>query len=421
MTGHDMVLEDLEDDYQPPRASFFSLILSLVLHAVLAFILWTLVYGISVPTSIRLTASLSTPSNSVTVKVSETIQPVDKIIVEGEEPAKSTNSTIDDLLLEALTERDLDNVDNTIQSEDIVDAPDPSPIVEFFGATAIGTQFVFVVDISYSMKARNGQRFGRAMEELVQAISNLTPDQSYYVYLFSWRTKMMYYDQSPKFIRAELGHEKKLQRWIKDISLNSGTDPRRALSLANNMHPDAIFLLSDGQFNHPATLSSETGWFLPDGTRSQLNVEDGIAKLIASIPVHTISFENPFTKDSMARIAKLSGGDFRYIKTNSHRPLDSQRFLNAVKEIEETHKKDSNPQSEYRRRLSIAREFIADGELVFAEYIVRPIRNASPSMIENPVLREILLNVLDEELGETRLENFENTGKVEQWLRKHSS
>ncbi|MDE0865847.1 MAG: hypothetical protein OSA98_18835, partial [Rubripirellula sp.] len=138
-------------------------------------------------------------------------------------------------------------------------------------------------------------------------------------------------------------------------------------------------------------------------------------------PVHTISFENPFTKDSMARIAKLSGGDFRYIKTNSHRPLDSQRFLNAVKEIEETHKKDSNPQSEYRRRLSIAREFIADGELVFAEYIVRPIRNASPSMIENPVLREILLNVLDEELGETRLENFENTGKVEQWLRKHSS
>lgn len=416
-----MVLEDLENDDQRSRAALLPVVMSLILHIVLAIILWSMVFGVGTLTSIRLTASLSAPSSSVLLKIEETVRPVQPILIDGDEPARSTDSTIEDLLLEALAENSLDVPKETNEFEQTKDAPDTSPVADFFGTKAFGNKFVFVVDISYSMDARNMERFQRAKNELIRSVSNLEPQQSYYVFLFSWRTTVMLYHQTPTWIKAERDHEKKLIRWLKDVSLSSGTDPRNALSLANSMRPDAIFLLSDGQFNHPNTPSSETGWLLPDGTRSQLGVVDGIAKWMSSIPVHTISFENPFTKDSMARIAKLSGGDFRYIKTQSHLPVDSQRFLKAVKQIEGTYQRESQLPSELQRRMSIARELIADGEFAFAEYITRPVRDADPSEIKNPLLRRALLDIIDEELGDSRLENLQMSSDVEEWILTHES
>ncbi len=190
-----MILEHSEDEYRTPRARLFSLLMSLAMHAVLTLILWSLVYGINLPTSIQLTASLSDP-NTATVSISETIQPADRSIVDAEEPATPTDSTVEYSLLEILASKDAKVVDHSIDSEEIQDGPDPISVVEFFGIRDIGTKFVFVVDISYSMQARNGERFQRAMSELVRAVSNLNPQQSYYVYLFSWRTHGMYYDQT---------------------------------------------------------------------------------------------------------------------------------------------------------------------------------------------------------------------------------
>jgi hypothetical protein len=121
----------------------------------------------------------------------------------------------------------------------------------------------------------------------------------------------------------------------------------------------------------------------------------------------------------MEQIAKLSGGSFRYVKTKSHLPIDSRRFLDAVNLIEDTYRKASERASELQRRMSFAREFIADGEFAFAEYIARPIRNADPANINNPILRKILLNILDDELGDTRLEDLPMTPAVEQWVLDH--
>jgi hypothetical protein len=414
-----MVLEDLENDDQQSKARLLPIAMSLMLHAVLAFILWSLVLGTESLTSIRLAATLSTPSSTVSLNIRETIQPVDPVAVDGDEPARSTDSTIEDLLLEALADKVIDVPDETDQLKETEEKPNSTAAVEFFGAEAPGSKFVYVVDISYSMDARNMERYQRAKDELIRSVSNLEPEQSYFVFLFSWHTKTMLYHQTPVWIRAEKNHEKKLDRWLKDVSLSSGTDPRYALSLANAMEPDAIFLLSDGQFNQPNTPFSETGWLLADGTRSQLGVPEGIAKYMFSIPIHTISFENPFTKDSMEQIAKLSGGSFRYIKTQSQLPVDSERFLDAVKLIEETYRESSDTSAELQRRMSIAREFIADGEFAFAEYIARPIRTADHSDIKNPILREILLHILNDELGDTRLENLPMNSDVEQWILKH--
>ncbi len=416
-----MVLEDLENDDQQSNTRLLPPAMSLMLHGILAAVLWLLVVQVEPQAYIRLSASLSAPSSTVSMKLSQTVQPVDPVVVDGNEPARSTDSTISDLLLEALSDSVTDVAEEGDLQLEPEDNPVSSPVANFFGAEAVGSKIVFVVDISLSMDARNMERYRRAKNELLRSVSNLTPGQSYVVILFSWRTQTMRYDRPPAWIKVEKNHVVKLTRWLNSTTLSSGTDPRDALSLAKAMQPDAIFLLSDGHFNHPNAPSSETGWLLPNGERSQLSVLDGIAAHMSSIPIHSISFENPFTKDSMERIAKLSGGTFRYVKTESHLPIDSRRFLDAVKLIEETYSKKSERNSELQRRMSFARDFIADGEFAFAEYIARPIRDADPANINNPILRKILLDILDEELGNTRLEELPMTWDVEQWILEHES
>jgi hypothetical protein len=114
----------------------------------------------------------------------------------------------------------------------------------------------------------------------------------------------------------------------------------------------------------------------------------------------------------MERIAEATGGSYRYIKTSSHKPIDSKRFLSALRHIEQKHRNDTRPIHEYQTRLSYAREFTADGELVYAEYLVRPLRRANRSTITNPVLLDRLLAILDSELGDTRLEDFQPTPEL---------
>jgi hypothetical protein len=64
------------------------------------------------------------------------------------------------------------------------------------------------------------------------------------------------------------------------------------------------------------------------------------------------------------------------------------------------------PRQEYQTRLSYAREFISDGELVYAEYLVRPLRQVDRSLIANETLLTRVLDILASELGDTRLEDF---------------
>ena len=416
-----MVLEDPENDDQPSNSRLLPPAMSLILHGILAAILWLVVVQAKPRAYIRLTASLSASRGTTSLKLSQAVQPVERVVTDKDEPAISTDSTIADLLLEALS----DNVTDVGEEKNLEgkpeDNPESTPTVNFFGVETVGSKIAFVVDISLSMDARNMERYRRAKNELLRSVSNLKPDQNYVVILFSWRTKTMRYDRPPAWITVEKNHMSKLTRWLSSTTLGSGTDPRDALSLAKAMQPDAIFLLSDGQFNHPDTPSPETGWLLPNGERSQMSVLDGIPNHMSSIPIHSISFENPFTKSAMERIAKLSGGTFRYVQTESHLPVDSRSFLDAVKLIEDAYPKNTDKSSELQRRMSLARDFIADGEFAFAEYIARPIRDADPANINNPMLRKILLNILDEELGDTRLEDLPMTSDVERWILEHES
>ncbi len=187
------------------------------------------------------------------------------------------------------------------------------------------------------------------------------------------------------------------------------------------MKPDAVFLLSDGQFNQPRTPMSESGWLDERGERLDISVQQGVEKIYKDVPIHTIAFENPFTKTAMEAISQATGGEFKYVKTQTLQPVDSERFLTALRDIKRKHRYENDPTREYQTRLSLARELISDGELLFAEYIVRPLRHAPPSKILNPTLLQDVLSILSSEIGDARLEDFEQPPELGQILAEGAS
>ena len=394
---------------------FGSLLLSLGFHALLALLLWCLVISVTRPESIFLIGSTSTGKESVSIDLATAeMSPsqAEESIVAEETGSERSDAAIDALIAQAMEA-------STLASSNAPRHEQPS--IEFFGTRAFGRRFVFVLDISYSMKARRGERFRRACDELVRAVSQLQAGQSYYVFLFCWNLDEMFFDRNIQYVQVREGHETKLRNWIYDVSLGAGTDPRRALSLAHQMKPDAVFLLSDGQFNQPRTPMSESGWLDERGERVDISVQEGAKMIYKDLPIHTIAFENPFTKTAMEAISDATGGEFKYVNTETLVPVDSQRFLTSLQQIEQKHRHERDPAREYQTRLSLARELLSDGELLFAEYIVRPLRHAPPSSILNPTLLNNVLSILRSEVGDARLEDFEQPPELRQILADDTS
>jgi hypothetical protein len=395
------------------KSSIYSLLLSLLFHGVLAVVLWCIVYGTTRRQSISLTASAAaaTSPGDAVFELAAQAKPVRPEVGPGQATSVDSSVEIKSLISKSMK--------SDLLSETIRDGFEP-PSIEFFGTRAYGNRFVFVLDISYSMDARDGERFSRACDELVRSVSKLRPGQSYYVFVFCWTTEEMFYDPVVKYVEVGPQHDQKLRKWIYSVSLGAGTDPRRALALAHRMKPDTVFLLSDGHFNRPSSPKSETGWIDETGERFKAGVQEGVEMVFRDVPIHTVAFENPFTLAAMQHIATSTGGNCRYVPTRSHKPIDSSRFLTTLRHIDQKHRHDRRPQGEYLTRLSYAREFIRDGELAYAEYLVRPLRHAKESMISNPVLLAQVVAILDFELGGTRLEDFESPPELREILGQDS-
>lgn len=379
-----------------PRRSWIA---SILFHGLLAVLLWSVVFRTIRYSSITLSATPSNASQSISLETGDPRLEVDEPW--GTNPKAGTEETKVDV------ESEFHGLfENFTPSLEINRQFSPNSI-EFFGTRAYGKRFVFVLDISFSMKARDGERYRRACEELIHSVSQLRQDQEYFVFLFSWYTHKMFYQPQLEYVPAQGDHVERLSTWLRRMTLGAGTDPRKALSLSLRMDPDALFLLSDGHFNEPASPNSETGWFDQDDERSMEDVIPGIEKRFRELPIHTISLENPFTVESMRKIAKSTGGQFRYVRTQSRKPVDFDRFLESLKCIHVQHKNEPNSKAEFETRLSFTRELISSGELVFAEYILRPVVQADESLIHNRVLLNKIVGILNTELAGARLEDFD--------------
>jgi hypothetical protein len=131
-------------------------------------------------------------------------------------------------------------------------------------------------------------RLARAKEEVRQTVSRLQPPQKFLV---------VFYNDEPIPMpgglprAAGLSSREQLLAWLRLIEPDGATDPRGAMGMALSLRPDAVYLLSDGEF--------------PDGTVEALARQNS-----RRIPIHCIDLSSGNSGDQLRRIARDSGGKF---------------------------------------------------------------------------------------------------------------
>lgn len=166
----------------------------------------------------------------------------------------------------------------------------------FFGIVGTGKSFVYVLDCSDSMN--NFERFRRAREELMYSIRKLSPEQRFYVLLYNDGAMPMDADDPVPATEEEFT---KLEAWLENAIPTGGTNPFPAVDYAISLNPDAIYLLSDGEFE-PVVITS-----IRDKNRKSKFVP-------RKIPIHTIAFTSQAGENQMKIIARTSGGKYRFVK-----------------------------------------------------------------------------------------------------------
>jgi hypothetical protein len=168
---------------------------------------------------------------------------------------------------------------------------------EFFGIGGYGQTFVYVVDASDSMNVMG--KFDRARYELLQSIEQLSSDQRYFVIFYNDGAYPM--DADEPVLRTEDNFAATTD-WVNHARANGGTNPLPALVHALSLRPDAIYFLSDGQFDPMAI--------------QVLRMKNRPTKRVKQrqIPIHTIAFVDYMTIGIMRTIARDSGGEHRFVK-----------------------------------------------------------------------------------------------------------
>jgi hypothetical protein len=157
----------------------------------------------------------------------------------------------------------------------------------FFGVRARGQFFIYVLDQSGSML--DDDRLTRAKIELRKSVYALQPPQRFEVIFYNDEATPMPGGPQPR--PADQPTKNQLTTWLHLIEPDGETNPRSALSMALALRPDAVFLLSDGEF--------------PKGT-----VESVVKMNPRKIPIHCIDLTGGLAGDHLVRIARDSGGHY---------------------------------------------------------------------------------------------------------------
>ncbi len=165
--------------------------------------------------------------------------------------------------------------------------------VGFFGTTARGRSFVFVVDCSGSMR---GNRFRRAVAELKKSLSQLEPDQRFQVLFFNdGAVPLVHSKYADQLIPADRLAMQEAFDWIDARRANGGTVPNDALVRALALKSDVVFFLTDAER-------------VPRTVRTLI-----LRKNKNGTIVHTIAFGNQGGETLMQGIAADHSGRYRFV------------------------------------------------------------------------------------------------------------
>ena len=180
----------------------------------------------------------------------------------------------------------------------------------FFGIQATGNKIVYIIDMSPSMEQGEYlRRFDRAVQEVLDSVDQLGEKQKFFVYLFCFEMREMDLEGSQTFCAPTKENKKKLAKWLREIELGPGTDPREALVAGLKMKPSCCFLLSDGEFNGRRWGTGKYG----GGRRAPTAVTLAKKYNRSRCPIHTIGLEDEGSQKDMEKIAKQSKGLYKFI------------------------------------------------------------------------------------------------------------
>lgn len=176
--------------------------------------------------------------------------------------------------------------DEHYEPEDLRDLP-PWSYASFFGISARGRFVVYVLDQSGSMI--DDSRMVRATSELRRSVNALHSPQKFEVIFYNDVATTM--PGGPTLRDADQRTKEQLRNWLQLIDPDGGTSPKRAVLQALGMRPDAVFLLSDGDF--------------PEGTVEAIAAANG-----RKVPIHCVDLAGGLAGDALQKIARESGGRY---------------------------------------------------------------------------------------------------------------
>ena len=169
--------------------------------------------------------------------------------------------------------------------------PGDGKSAEFFGVKSPGKRFVYVIDRSGSM-ASSDRRI-KANKELLVSVMRLRSHQQFFVYYFNDGPLPMPY---PGLTKASRKAKQGLCNWMRSVFPGGGTDPSSSLQRALEMKPDAVFLLTDGEFS--ASVLQVLRKINPRGGRQ--------------VSVNTIAIVSRGGEELLRQIAAENNGKFQF-------------------------------------------------------------------------------------------------------------
>jgi len=164
----------------------------------------------------------------------------------------------------------------------------------FFGIESRGRRFLYVVDVSASMRKQN--RLVILKEQLIESISVLPDYTSFSVIAYNGHDIPMSKDN--KWKRATDQNTFLARAWIKEREATGSTDPTSSFLRAFEFKPraDVIYFMTDAEN-------------LDGMAEFVADLNKGVRKTV----IHTIAFGDSGSEEIMRQIARESGGTYRYV------------------------------------------------------------------------------------------------------------
>ncbi len=165
----------------------------------------------------------------------------------------------------------------------------------FFGVSARGSRFVYIVDVSGSMG--EGARMPQLKRELITSLDKLPEGAQFLIYLFQSETVAL--GKRDRWIPANGKNKQWAEDQIRAVQPSGGTNPGPAFvsALSLRPRPDAIYFMTDGLFD--GEIASRVARMNKGGR---------------TIPVHCIAFGERGSEALMRKIADESGGTFTFVE-----------------------------------------------------------------------------------------------------------